>query len=259
MERKSRQTILHTAKELGKRVIMPDIDLVRPARAFLASAMPDQCVTPENFSGGDMRLEDKKRMAENAMQAKATQIPLDGAPPACCVRCYHRWHANRTKSVAFRMADDPQIRTIGIDTFGQFIDDILFANYGRADHIRPLDRKQFNRELVDFLNQISNKNLVLTHHSAAVYKDEKKTDRTKPMSSWSKIEHYVTVVAEMTRDEKRVYTSSGAQTEIVWTLKIADCQANAGLIGMELLTNEAVTFGNLAYFVYPEAPEGFFE
>jgi hypothetical protein len=257
MERKSRQTILHVARELGKHVIMPAEDLVRPARAALSTTMPDSCVTPEQFTG-DIKLEDKKRMAENAMQQKQTRAPLDSAAPTCCIRCYHRWHANRTKSVAFRMADDPSIRTIAIDTFGQLIDDILFANYGRADMIRPLDRKQFNRELVDFINQISHKNLIFTHHSAAVYKDEKKTDRTKPMSSWNKIEHYVTVVAEMTRTEKKEYTSEGPETKISWQLKVNDCQANVSLIGYEL-ADEMITFSNLAYLVYPESPEGHFD
>ena len=253
MERKSRQTILHTAREFGKRVIMPEDDLVRPARAVLASTMPDACVTPEQFR--QYKPEDQVKAAEAAMQAKAAAMPLDCAAPECCLRCYHRWHANRSKSVAFRMAARQDIRTIAIDTFGQLTDDILFANYGRNEKIMPLDRKQFNREMTDFLNEICHKNLILTHHNATVWKDNKPTNRSKPMSSWNKISHYANVVVQMRRDEMK--TADGV--EVTYTLSVDDCQANIALIGLDLLVNDAITFSNLGNAVYPDAPDGWFD
>jgi hypothetical protein len=252
MERKSRQTILHTAQELGKRIIMPSIDLIRPARAVLASNMVDQCVSPESLH--EYKLEDRVKAAEAAMQKKAGEIPLDGAAPECCLRCYHRWHANRSKSVAFRMAAREDIRTIAIDTFGQLTDDILFANYGRNEKIMPLDRKQFNREMCDFLNEISHKNLILTHHAATVWKDNKPTNKSKPMSSWAKIGHYATMMAHMSRSEvKRVDENGNPFVEITYLLSVNDCQSNTSLIGLDLLQNEAITFANLAQWVYPES------
>ena len=199
LERKTRQTVLHTAKELNKRVIMPEIDLIRPARAALTSVMPEACVVAPK----GLKPEDGEKYVEREMQKKAAAIPLDGEQPTCCTRCYYRWHVNREKSVAFRMAERTDIRTIAIDTFGQFVDDVLFANYGRNERIMPLDRKSFNREVSDFLNTISHKNLILTHHSSTIWRDNKPTNKTKPASSFSKIGHYATVIAHLEREDTK--------------------------------------------------------
>lgn len=251
MERKSRQSILRIANELGKRVIMPDIDLVRPARAVLADAMPDQCITPDQFK--NYKPEDAVKKAEADMQKKSEAMRLDEEAPDCCLRHYHRWHANRSKSVAFRMAAREDIRTIAIDTFGQLVDDILFANYGRNERIMPLDRKSFNREVCDFLNELSHKNLILSHHSSTIWANNQPTKKTKPASSFAKIGHYATVIAHMTRDEEK------PEGEGRYTLSINDCQANASLIGMDLLYDDNITFSLLAQLVYPDSDPSFWE
>ncbi len=243
MERKSRQSIMRTAVEMGKRVIAPDIDLIRTARAMLIATMPDACVSLDTR----MTPEDAAKKQEQAMQQKAAKIPLDGVAPACCQRCYYRWHANRSKHVAFRMSEMDNIRTIGIDTFGQLIDDFYFANYGRNEKIAPLDKKSFNREVSEFINQISHKNIVLTHHSTTVWKDKKPTNKTKPMSAFSRIGHYTSVMCHMIRDEDKV------EGEGRYTLVVDDCQANAELIGLPVLYDGDITFANLAKLVYPES------
>ena len=245
MEHKSRQSILRAAAEFGKRVFMPEIDLIRSSRAMMIATMPEACVSPDSFK--NMRPEDAVKAAEAVMQRKAKAIPLDGEPPECCQRCHHRWHANRTKSVAFRMAEMPNIKTIGIDPFGTLIDDMLFANYGRNEKIMPLDRKSFNREVVDFLNALSHKNLVLCHHSATIWKDNKPTNKSKPMSSFSKIGHYTSVVAHLKRDDDK------GEGEGRYTLTVDDCQANASIIGMDLLQDDGITFQAMAEFVYPDS------
>lgn len=247
MERKSRQSILTAAAEFGKRVVMPEIDLIRTSRAAMVSVMPEACVSPDDYKA--MRPEDAVKRAEGEMQRKAERMPLDGETPTCCQRCYYRFHANRSKSVALRMAKMDDISTIGIDTFGQLVDDILFANYGRNERIMPLDRKCFNREVCDFLNEISCKNLILTHHLSTIWKDNKPTKATKPASSFSRIGHYATVAAKMMRNDER------KADEPLYTLTIEDCQANASLIGVELLADEGITFPNLARFIYPDAPD----
>lgn len=251
MEHKSRQSIMRAANELGRKVLVPEIDLVRSSRAMITATMPDSCIAWEEFK--NMRPEDAVKRAEVEMQRKAKAIPLDGECPTCCQRCFYRFHANRTKSVAFRMAEMSNIRTIVIDTFGQFIDDMLFANYGRNERIMPLDRKCFNREVCDFINAISHKNLVLTHHSTQIWADNKPTKRTKPVSSFSKISHYTSVAAHMKRDEDK------GEGEGRYTLAVDDCQANASIIGLDLLTDEGITFANLAQFVYPESAESDWE
>jgi hypothetical protein len=249
MERKSRQSAVKMAQEMGKRIIAPEIDLVRAARAMLTDTMPEACVSPEKYIP-KYKMEDAVKIAEGEMQKKAGAIKLDQDAPKCCQRCYYRWHANRSKHVAFRFAQDPDIRTIGIDTFGQLIDDMLFACYGRNERIMPLDRKTFNREVMEFLNVIAVKNLVLIHHTSTIWKDNKPTNKTKPMSSFSKIGHYVNVVVKMERDE------DVAEGDGRYKLTVEDCQANASLIGYDMLTDDLITFGGLARLVYPDAPEG---
>jgi len=252
MERKSRQSILRAAEEFGRTVIMPEIDLVRTARASMVGVMPEACVTGDDFKG--MRPEDATKKAEGMMQRKAEMMPLDGETPTCCQRCYYRYHANRSKSIALRMAQREDIRTIGIDTFGQLVDDMLFANYGRNERIMPLDRKCFNREVCDFLNEISCKHLVLTHHVSTVWKDNKPTKQTKPASSFSRIGHYATVMARMERDDDRS-PKQIADGEPLYKMVIEDCQANARLIGVELLADDAISFASLARLVYPDSAD----
>jgi hypothetical protein len=256
MEHKSRQSILKAAAEFGKKVIMPEIDLIRSARASLVAMMPFACVTADDFNGMNLKTEDAEKRAEREMQAKAKAIPLDGEQPECCQRCHYRWHVNRSKSVAFRMAEREDIRTIVIDTFGQLIDDILFANYGRNEHIMPLDRKTFNREVSEFISAISHKNLIFTHHSATIWKDNKPTNRTKPMSSFSKLGHYVSVEIEMTRNDDALKRNQDPRRqqdkpmESVYTMTVNDCQANPELVGLDLLFDESINFQNLAALVY---------
>lgn len=247
MERKSRRSVVQSALESGKRVVMPQIDLIRTSRAMLIATMPEACIDPLSYK--NMKLEDAVKKAEGEMQRKAEKIPLDGESPSCCQRCYYRWHANRTKYVGYMMAAMPEVKTICIDTFGQFIDDILFANYGRNERIMPLDRKTFNREVSEFINDLSHKNLILSHHAAQIWKDNKPTSKTKPQSSFSKIGHYVSVVVKMSRNEDK------AEGEGRYTLTVEDCQARASLIGMELLMDDQITFKNLAMQVYEDSTD----
>jgi len=251
METKSRQSVLDAAAQFGRRVIAPERDLIRVHDPILISMLPAACVTEDKFKG--MRPEDAVKAASREMEALSKTIKLDGVQPDCCAQHYYRWHINRIKSVAFRMAAMESIRTIGIDTFGQFVEDMLFANYGRTDRIMPLDKKSFNQEVRDFLNAISHKNLILTHHAAQVWADNKPTSRWKPASSFSKIGHYTSVAVRQERNK------NPREGEPTYTLSCLDCQANASLIGCDLLYDADIIFKNISEMVYPDAPEGYFD
>jgi len=245
MEHKSRQSIMKVANEFGKKVYAPEIDLIRTDNPMLIASLPPNCVAqkaPSNATPGWIAAETQKI-------SKA--IPLDGEPPICCQIHYYRHKINRAKSVAFRLAAMDEVRTIGIDTFGQMVEDMLFANYGRVDAIMPLDRKSFNQEVRDFINAISHKNLILTHHSSNIWKDQKPTNKTKPMSSFGKIGHFTSVMIEQTRDDDADVEAG----EPRYTLTVKDCQANAELIGLDVLMDENITFKNLAMLVYPDSDE----
>lgn len=253
-ERKSRQTVLRTAAEFGKRVIVPEIDLIRTDNPMLLGMMPQSCIVIDDAAHKGWKPGD----IQDEMQKKAKMIRLDGPQPSCCQRCYYRWHVQRVKSVAFRMADMPNVKTILIDTFGAFVDDVSYANYGVTGVIDPKEfgfapREDMNKEIREFLNTISHKNLILTHHSTTVWKDGKPTNKTKPMSLFGKIGHYTSVMVEQDRDEDK------EPGEGRYVLKVKDCQANASIIGLDLLMDDQITFANLAMQVYPDSSESDWE
>jgi len=252
MEVKSRQSVLEAAAAFGRKVIAPEKDLIRVADPMLLALLPAACVTEEKFAGKGWKLEEQTRAAAREMEVITKSITLDGPRPECCALHFYRWHVNRVKSVAFRMAATESIRTIGIDTFGQLVEDLLYANYGRTDKIMPLDKKSFNQEVRDFLNAISHKNLILTHHAAQVWQDNKPTNKWKPASSFSKIGHYTSVAVRQERKMKPV------EDEPVYSLSVLDCQANVSLIGLDLLYDDDISFPALANAVNPDAPNGYF-
>jgi hypothetical protein len=247
-EHKSRQSILKSAEEHGKRVILPEIDLVRSSRPMLLDSMPAACVVAE---GGRANWTPAAVAGEMARIGKS--MTLDGDTPSCCQQHFYRWHVGRAKSVLFRMYDMVEIKTIVIDTFGQLVEDLLFANYGRTDSIMPLDKKSFNQEVRDLLNNLSGKNLILTHHESAVWKDNKPTTRTKPTSSFNKLGHYTSVMIHQKRDVSKALGDGR------YVVTVDDCQANVELIGLDLLVDEGIAFQNLAALVYPESSGGEWE
>jgi hypothetical protein len=247
MEVKSRLSILKAAAEFGRKVIMPEKELIRVGNPMLLATLPAACVSPDRWTGKGHKQEDMEKLAAREMDRISKEIGLNDQPECCAIHFY-RGHVNRVKSVAFRMAAMNNIRTIGIDTFGQLVEDMLFANYGRTDRIMPLDRKSFNQEVRDFLNALSHKNLILTHHAAQVWSDNKPTSKYKPASSFAKIGHYTSVAVRQERVSKPV---DGGPA---YTLSCLDCQANAGLIGVEeLLVDEDICFQNLALAVYEDS------
>lgn len=255
MEHKARQSVLRAAEEFGQRVIMPEVDLVRSGNPMLTAILPPCCVHPDL---PEFRNVDKSKLGpyiQERMQEIADKIKLDSERPTCCKRHYYRWHVNRVKSVAFRMLEHSAIRTIGIDTCSAFVDDTSFANYGIAQGL--LDPKEYgfaprqdiNNELREFFNAMSVKNMVLTFQSTGVWRNGQPTGKTKPMCNWGKLDHFVSVQVEMTRDDDAI--KSGRTP--VYRMTVKDCQANASLIGQEILTDDEITFGNLAMRVYPDS------
>jgi hypothetical protein len=250
-ENKARQTVIKTAAEFGRTVVMPDVSLNRTANPMLLASLPQTCIVlgdavHKNWTAGAI---------QDEMQKIAKTITLTSPPPTCCQRHYFRWAVNRTKETGYRMLEDDRIKTIGVDTFGAFVDDVSYANYGITGVIDPKEfgfapREDMIKEIREWLNNMSTKNLVLTHHSKEVWKDGKPTNKTQPDGKFSKIGHYTSVACEMIVTDQEF----GAGR---YVLKTKDCQANASIIGLELLADEEITFQNLAMQVYPESDPDF--
>jgi hypothetical protein len=250
-ERKSKGTVIRVAEKLGREVYVPDAELIRTGNPMLIANLPNTCIV----IGDDKHKGWTAGQIQDEMQEIADTIKIDSDHPTCCKRHYYRWHVNRVKSVAFTMAlDSPHIKTIGIDTFGTFVDDVSFANYGLTGVI---DAKEFGfapredmvREIRDFLNTIATKNLILTHHSKSVWRDNKPTNKNQLDGKFSKLGHDVSVMIEQTRNDGVVYGDGR------YCVSVRDCQANAELIGLDLLMDEDVTFQKLAVAVYPDSEE----
>lgn len=254
LEHKSRSTIINCAREFGKTLVLPDIDLIRTGRPMDLDALPPGCVMEKEPSKDGLILPNY-----TVLSRMGKAIKLTDKQPTCCQIHYYRWHANRTKSVAYREYDHPGVKTLAFDTFGQFVEDLLYANYGRVENIIPLEKKVFNQEVRDFINAIADKNLIFTHHSAQIWQDNKPTSKWKPMSAFSKLGHYTSVEVRQWRtrdlsdgDFIRLKKQGIDPGEITYGLTVLDCQANPELIGQDLLFDEDITFANLAMRVYPD-------
>jgi hypothetical protein len=255
LEYKSLPSIIKSAKEFGKRVIVPSggdgnpVNLVRNSRAAVIAQIPAHCVTSDDFKQYS-RPEEQEKAAARQMQAITKKIRYTDPMPSCCQLHTYRWLFSREKACGLMLAEMPNVKTIVIDTFGQFVEDCLFACYGRLENIMPLDRKSFNQEIRDFLNCISGKNVILTHHSSDVWADNKPTGRTKPENTFRKIGHYCTAITRLNRDKK----ADASRGEPFYTMLVEDCTARPDLIG-ETLEDEAINFDVLAGMVHPEVGE----
>lgn len=256
-ESKSRQTVLHDAAEFGKQVILPSINgkevsLIRTANPMMLASIPQTCIV----IGDEKHKGWTAGALQDEMQKIAESITITSPAPECCQRHYYRWHVNRVKHFAYLMLDHPTIRTIGFDTFGTFVDDVSYANYGITGVIDPKEygfapREDMIKEIREFLNNMSRKNLVLTHHSKGVWRDGKPVaGKTQEDGKFSKLGHYVAVMVEMTRDDKKKLGDEG-----YYTMKVKDCQANPVLIGEDVLKDVDITFADLAMKVYPDSDE----
>src|ERR1035438_7752523 len=217
-EFKSKGTVLKDAAKLGRQVLCPDQEMIRVGDPLALANMPNTCLVV-----GDKRFP-KPADLQDAMQEIAATIKIDGPPIFCCKRHYYRWHVNRVKSVAYSMLYDDRVKTIAFDTFGQFVDDVSFANYGLAGLIDPGEfgfapRQDMNQEIRDLLNALNRKNLILTHHLADVWENGKPgIGRKKPKSQFSGIGHYATVMVQFARYDANNWGDGKYQ------LFVKDCQ-----------------------------------
>lgn len=234
LDRKTRYTIAKTASEMGKKVLIPEIDLIRVENPMRLAMMKDDC--------GD---------------GKRPKL-LDPAPTCCSIH-YYRWHVNRVKEVAFRYCEmpDSKCKSIILDTGSQFCEDVLFACYGRTQKIMPRDRGMYNQELIDFFNAIGNKHLLITHKAKDIWKGE--GNEAKPTGefkakAWKEIGYHVNIEIEHYRGLKGKINKKKADEEIPFHIDVRQCQANPALVGeTKLLEGEAITFQNLAMMVFPDS------
>jgi len=210
LDRKARKTVMKTASELGKTVVMPTDDFIRVANPQALASMQ-----------------------------------IDAAMK------HYRAHVDQIKLAAFKLYSHKDIRTIVIDTGSQLWEDMMFANYGRNQRVMPRDRGPVNQEMIDLLNALSGKNLIITHKADEIWTGD--GDKAKPSGKFKHagfrhIEYHINVMAEMVCDERKSRDDEGR-----FYMNVKMCQDNPdiqGPNGTKLLIDEEISFPMLAMKIY---------
>lgn len=241
LDRKTRPTVKKTAAEFGRRILMPKQDLVRSGNM----------VTRAGFSASEEALDDNKIKEINEDTRKS-----------------YRSHVNMVKDVTWTLHANKDVRIIMIDLFEQFYQDVCFAHYGRIGAlVRKLpgdekfrDTKEADQEIVDFINSIADKHLILTHRRKDEYeappgiRKKKVPTGRDTWSGYKWIGHNVNLIIEHVVN--RVYDPNSGEQDQSWHygVNVRRCLNNVMLEGPDgqlLMTDEFVTFGNLAAAVFP--------
>ena len=224
LDRKTRRTVNSINKELGKQIYMPDDDFVRVSNPMKLATLKDSCGSsmPTKSPGGHL----------------------------CCAKHYYRQHVNAVKQAAFTLYEHPSIRTIIIDTGTQLWEDMLFAEFGRSQRIMPRDRGAVNQEMIDLLNCLSGKNLIITHKAKEVWKNDHPTGKFE-VAGFPHIGYHVNAMVEMAVDAKKKAEDQGR-----FNLNVHLCQSNPdiqGPNGTGLLQDDAISFPMLALAMFPDS------
>src|SRR3990167_4864843 len=234
LDRKTRFAAEKRAKECGGSIIMPKVDLVREGNMSVRSGWMSEDTEVDEKKAGEI---DKK-----------TKIA-------------YRSHINMVKETVWALHDHKDVRLIQIDLFEQFWQDLCFAHYGRTGNlIRKLpqgkvykDTSEAHQEMVDFINSISDKHLILTHRCRDEYYNDVKTGRM----TWNGnkyLGHLCNVVIEHIKNRKYDPNSKDDNKSWHYGLNIHRCLHNIELEGPDgqlVLTDDLITFQFLAKAVFP--------
>lgn len=231
LDRKTRKTIIKSAKLHDKKIIIPDIDFIRVNNPMQLAMMADDC-------------------------GKHKKPEFGSEMPVCCSSHYYRWHVNRVKQAAFTLVEMPEkkCRSIVIDSGTQFKEDVMFANYGRSQKVIPRDRGAFNQEMIDFMNALSSKHVLITHKAKDVWKNENKTGEQE-RNGFNQMGYHVNIEIRHWREKKK--SKDGSRPFYV---DIGQCQANPEIVGDKMaLEDDSINFQQLALLVYPDSDSDLWE
>lgn len=154
-------------------------------------------------------------------------------------------------TVALAQADE--VESIVIDSASQVFDWILFSHFGRRNQIESYTRGASNQDMIDLVNALSTKNLVLIHRANEIWKDtgevDKNTGKKKQAPSgkfkpdgFGKIGGLVTATVELKAARK-----PGLELDQKYKCRIVTCKGNTLIEGEEpeQLTGEDISWPNL--------------
>ena len=249
-EYKSKPTINRIRHKLGlPPARVPNQDLIRTADPLKLANLEKTCLVIGAKSASGVVL-NKPAEIQEEMQRISDTIKLDGPAPECCKRHYYRWHVNRVTKAAFMLLEDDKVDVVAIDIFGQFVDDVSYANYGLTGVIDPTEfgfapRQDMNDEIRRFLNTMNLKPMLLIHHEGTKYVGGKPTGLMKPKGLFGDLGYYTTVEVRQLRDDGRPIGDGR------YRMLVKDCQANASIIGSEL-QDEEISWSELEWRIWPD-------
>lgn len=155
---------------------------------------------------------------------------------------------------AVALSAHPDVESIVIDRASQLFDMILFSHFGRRNQIETYQRGAANQDMIDLINALSTKNLVLIHKSSEIWKDTGEVDKQgrkkqaptgkfKP-DGFNQVGRFVTAVVELSAKRGKV---EGLDEK--YRLKVITCKGNTLLEGSDLaeygVKGEEITWDNL--------------
>lgn len=213
LDKKSKRTFETISKELGVQVLSPKEDFIS---------------------------------AKDAIKLAQTE-------DAAWVKQYYTDIYNNILAKGVALAEHPQIKTIVIDTATQLWDWLLFAHFGRKNQIETFMRGAVNQDMIDLINALKSKNLILIHRASEEWKDTGEVDKQGKKKQapsgkfkaegFSKVGYYSTVTLELINKKKATTPDEKFQCKII------TCQTNSLLEGQDMaeysLVGEEITFDNL--------------
>lgn len=160
----------------------------------------------------------------------------------------------RTFEFGMALAAHPDVESIVVDTTSQLNDWIIFSHFGRKNQIKPTSRGAANQDMIDFINALSTKNVVLIHRAAEIWKDTGATDKEgnkiqapsgkfKP-DGFAKIGGFVTAVIELTAKRTKL-----DDLAMKYRAKVVTCKGNTLLEGQDLheygVSGSDITWDNI--------------
>lgn len=227
MDRKTRSTAQKTAKEHGRRILMPVQDFVSECVSGIRTMpMPD----------------DEKSDAEIDKVKKETMKK-------------YRTHVNAIKECAFTLYDCTDVKLIELDLFGQFYEYMKYAHYGRTGHVvkRVTGGKMFkdtaeaDQEIIDFITLLSGKHLILTHKSTGEYVNNVATGN-EVWKGFKHLGHLANLQLEMVLNKKfNANSNKDAESwhyglNLVKSLHKPELEGEAGKL---IMTDDSITFENV--------------
>ena len=167
------------------------------------------------------------------------------------LKAYYRAHVDRVKMAGYALAASPDIRSIGIDSGTQLFEDMMFAHYGRVQRIMQRDYGAVYQEYSQFINSLSCKNLIITHHAKEVYKGDKIVPGKYKLAGYKFTGHIVNAVLEFLVDEN----TGEFQVNIERCHMNPEVQGPNGTADQTMLIGDAINFDMVALKIDPDWEE----